>query len=56
MGSQEICGLINSSTFVILSQNLRRGLKKAGELDIPKVYGAEGLKTFFRQVRFKSEG
>ena len=48
MGTQEICGLSNSSTFVTIFQNLRRGLKKAGELDIPKVYGAEGLENLLK--------
>ena len=43
MGTQEICGLINSSTFVTLPQKIRRGLKKAGELDIPKVFNADDL-------------
>ena len=41
-------GLINSSTFVTPSQKIRRGLKKAGELDIPKVFGADDLENLLK--------
>ncbi|MEC9022098.1 MAG: hypothetical protein VX597_00665 [Pseudomonadota bacterium] len=45
MGTQDLCGLVASSIFVTLLQNLRQGLKKAGELDTPKIYVAEGLEN-----------